>query len=273
MGSFRELGVVLACAAMQLACERPPLCPEAYYGTDVTVPVTQAPFTMQVERFGAEIAPGPSGVTVSIVDNMGTVAFEGRGPAPAFIYATTAAPFPPERLYAGLGIEDGAWFPFWLYCSPDGHLDHFYGEMTDRDLGVLVPVEGTCAASGEMQTLTLDIPAHALHHVALSCGFSVHATAPTSIDLGSSRAGSVDFAGDPSILLPFHTVDCRTGCGDQSWYEIHAILWDQVRPSVGFTILYLYPQDSEVDATNGLLLPLATPLGDSFPNAVWTLDR
>jgi hypothetical protein len=273
METLRKLGVVLACVATFLACERPPLCPEEHFGTEVTVPATQSTFAMQVERFGAEIAPGPNGVAVSMVDNVGTVAFEGRGPASAFIYATEAAPSPPDMLYAGLGIEDGAWFPFWLYCSPDGHLDRFYGEMTDRDLGVLIPVDGTCAPSGEMQNLTLDIPAHTLRQVALSCGFSVQATAPTPIDLGSSRAGSVDFAGDTSTLLPFHTVDCRTGCGDQSWYEIHAILWDQVRPSVGFTIIYLYPGESEVDATNGLLLPLATPLGDSFPNAVWTLGR
>lgn len=273
MRSFRALGVVLACGCIVLACERPPLCPEAHFDGAVTVPVTQSTLTMQVERFGAEIPPGSSGVSVSIVDNVGTVAFEGRGPAQAFIYETTAAPFPPERLFAGLGIEDGAWFPFWLYCSPDGHLDYFDGEMTDRDVAVLIPVDGTCQASGQMQALTVDIPAHTLRNVALTCGFTVHAAAPTAIDLGSSRAGTVDFAGDPSILLPFHTMDCRSGCGSGSWYEIHAILWDRVRPSVGFTVLYLYPGESEVDADNGILLPLASPLAGSFPNATWTLDR
>ena len=266
----RGLGVVVTCAATLIACERAPLCPETHFTTDISVPATQATVTTPVERFGAEVPLGPNGVGVSITDNKGTITFEGRGPIPAFIYSGPS-PFGSEMLYAGLGIEDGAWFPFWLYCTPDGRLDKFYGEMTDRDLGVLVPVDGTCAQSGEMESLVLDVPAHTLRQVALTCGFSAQAATPTPLDLGSSRAGSMDFQGENSVLLPFHTLDCRTGCGDLSWFEIHTIAWDPESSTVGFTIIYLL--SSGVGAGNGLVETLGTPLAVGFPNAVWTVDR
>jgi hypothetical protein len=81
----------------------------------------------------------------------------------------------------------------------------------------------------------------------------------------------MDFQGETSVLLPFHTLDCRTGCGDPPWFEIHTIAWDQESSTVGFTIIYLL--SSGVEAGNGLLETLGTPLVIDFPNSVWTLDR
>ena len=141
-------------------------------------------------------------------------------------------------LFAGLGVKDGVWYPFWLYCSDDGRLTEFDGEMTDRDVAVLTSVEGTCVLSRVDAPFT--IPPHSLRNVALSCGFTV--TTPVgarAIDLGSSRAGSADIgAGRSAVVLPFHTVDCRE-CGSPGWYELHALVADPGAQWAAFVVYYL----------------------------------
>jgi hypothetical protein len=251
-----------------------PSCPETYFSSEIPVPATSTVFAYKVERFSAQIAAGQGDVSLSITDNHGTVAFDGKGPMPALIFATQPYPAVSRTLYAGLGIADGAWYPFWLYCDADGRLTRFFGEMTDQDRDFAVNLDGTCAPTGESFDLTIDVPAHSLRHVALTCGFSVSSPpGPSAIDLGDSRAGSMDFAGNSATVLPFHTIDCRSGCGSQSWVEIHSIVWDPIRQDVGFTIFYLFVGQSGVSTGNGIMLPLATTMAQSLPNAMWTLER
>jgi hypothetical protein len=261
-----------ATAAAIAACDGPAPCPATYFDAEIPVPATSTVITYSVERFGAEIAPGPSGVSLSIADNVGTVTFDGKGPIQAFVYATEPYAAVQRTLYAGLGVDGGTWYPFWLYCDDAGHLTTFYGEMTDRDRAVMTNVSGTCARTGELRDLRIDVPAHNLSHVALTCGFSVSAPPGAKpIDLGSARAGSMDLAGNSATVLPFHAIDCRSGCGSPGWFELHSIVWDPIRQNVGFTIFYL--DESGVTSANGILLPIATPLAQSFPNATWTLQR
>jgi hypothetical protein len=47
-------------------------------------------------------------------------------------------------LYAGLGVTDGAWLFFWLYCASDGTLGRFYGERTDAVWTLNQPIQGSC---------------------------------------------------------------------------------------------------------------------------------
>jgi len=192
------------CAA---ACgERPPLCPEAHYDGEIPVAATSVAMSSRVPRATAHTTSDRGGISVDIVDGVGTVSYEGRGPIPAFLFSEIPWDFISRTLYAGLGIADGVWYPFWLYCSDDGRLTDFDGEMSDRDVAILTPVEGTCtlaAASGA----PLEIPAHSLRNVALSCGFTVTAPPGTrarpASTASSCRAGAT--TSTPTARRPTNT--------------------------------------------------------------------
>ena len=266
---YGALAAPLVCAA---ACgdERPPLCPEAYFDGELPVAATTVS-TADIHGVTAHTTSNAGGVTVDIVDGQGTVSYEGRGPIPAFIFSTIPWPLIDRTLFAGLGVKDGVWYPFWLYCSDDGRLTGFDGEMTDRDVAVLTSVEGTCVLNRVDAPFT--IPAHSLRNVALSCGFTV--TAPVgarAIDLGSSRAGSADIGtGRSAVVLPFHTVDCRE-CGSPGWYELHALVADPGAQWAAFVVYYL-DDPGGVSGSNGFQLPNAAPYADFYRGAVWELIR
>jgi len=268
------LWVVSVCAA---ACnERPPLCPEAHYDGEIPVAATSVALSAaQVPPVTAHTTSDEGGISVDIVDGVGTVSYEGRGPIPAFLFSEIPWDFINRTLYAGLGVADGVWYPFWLYCSNDGRLTDFDGEMTDRDVAVLTTIEGTCTRTGGRAT-PLEIPAHSLRDVALTCGFTV--TAPPgmhTIDLAGSRAGTASFGTGTGIVLPFHAVDCRVSCGSPPWYELHAIVADPAKQTAAFAIYYLFPENPEtgVLSGNGIELPAAGLYGDAYANAQWTLVR
>ena len=254
------------------ACQPAPLCPDVYSNVAVSVPAgTYAPFVPPFPPTTAATAAGATGTTVSIVSNQGTVSYGGRGPFQAFLYSRTLFPAANSIVYTGLGVESGTWYPFFLYCSADGRLTRVYGEMTDRDVAVDDEVEGTCTDQGVAFMAPVSLAANTLSPVALACGFSVHGPG-SSIDLQGSQNGSVTFLGSDSIALPFHTVDCRTDCGTPGWYELHTIVWNQVRQEVGFEIIYL--NDTGVSAGDGIELPDGTMTAvGPFSGATWSLSR
>jgi hypothetical protein len=258
-----------------LACQPqpPPLCPDVYSNVAVSVPAaTFAPQPPLFAPINAATAAGATGTTVSIVSNQGTVSYGGRGPFQAFIFNRVPFPGANSITYAGLGVENGAWFPFFLYCSGDGRLTRVYGEMTDRDVDVFDDVEGTCADQGVAPMVPVSLAANTLSPVALTCGFSVHGGAPNSVNLEGSQNGTASFFGGDSVALPFHTVDCRTECGTPGWYELHTILWNQALQEVGFESVYL--DDQGVSWANGISLPEGdTTTVTQFIGATWALDR
>jgi hypothetical protein len=209
-----------------------------------------------------------------MVSNQGTVSYGGRGPFQAFIYeAIPGFPDANSISYSGLGVESGAWFPFFLFCSRDGRLTKIQGEMTDRSVAVLDDLDGTCTDQGVGPMRTVSLAANTLSPIALSCGFSVHGPAPNAIDLEGSQDGSMLFFGTDSIALPFYTDDCRSGCGAPGVYEVHTIVWNQAQQEVGFQILYL-DATGVYTAGNGIELPdgNSTP-SQRFPGATWSLSR
>ena len=113
--------IIAAGGALAIAsCGGPPPCPAVYADPQIQVPSSNiaAPIADWFSPINAATTSAPAGVTVSIVASQGMVAYDGRGPFPAFIYDPEGGfPNADTILYAGLGVEDGAWFPFWLYCS------------------------------------------------------------------------------------------------------------------------------------------------------------
>jgi hypothetical protein len=273
-GCPRRLLAVAASTIGIYACQvQPaPLCPDVYSNVAVSVPA--ATFAPQLQLFApinAATAAGATGTTVSIVSNQGTVSYGGRGPFQAFIFNRVPFPATNSITYAGLGVENGTWFPFVLYCSGDGRLTKVFGEMTDRDVEVFDDVDGTCTDQGVAPMAPVSLAANTLSPVALTCGFSVHSAAPppNDVNLDSSQNGTM--YGD-SVALPFHAVDCRAGCGTPGWYELHTILWNQMIQEVSFEIVYL--DDQGVSFTNGISLPRGdTATDEQFFGATFTIDR
>jgi hypothetical protein len=254
----------------------PPLCPDVYSNVAIPVPAsTYQPGFPYFDPINVSTPPGATGTTVSIVSNQGTVSYGGRGPVQAFIYESIPGfPDASSISYAGLGVETGAWFPFWLFCSRDGRLTKIQGEMTDRNVAVLADLGGTCTDQGVGAMHPVSLAANRLSPVALNCGFSVHGPAPDSIDLEGSQDGSMLFLGTDSIALPFYTDDCRTGCGGTPGvYEVHTIVWNQAQQEVGFQIVYLDGTGVYTEG-NGIELPdgTSTP-AERFPGATWSLSR
>ena len=271
-GLPRRLLAVIVTTSGMWACQPAPLCPDVYSNVAVSAPAgTYGPFVQPFPPINAATAAGATGTTVSIVSNQGTVSYGGRGPFQVFVYNRTQLPAANSIVYGGLGVESGTWYPFYLYCSGDGRLTRVFGEMTDRDVAVFDEVDGTCTDQGVAFMAPVSLAANTLSPVALTCGFSVHGPG-SSIDLEGSHNGSVTFLGTDSIALPFHTVDCRTGCGTTGWYELHTIVWSQVRQAVGFEIIYL--DDTGVSTSNGIELPDGTmTAAGPFSGATWSLSR
>jgi hypothetical protein len=267
-----------------LGCQPPPgpaaapppfSCPAAVYDQAISVAATST--TMLIDtRATVHTASGTDGISVDITDNQGTVAFWGSGPVPAFLYKRIPWPDVNYTLLAGLGVTDGAWLPFWLYCASDGTLGRFYAERTDGTATLNQVITGSCNEVLGDWYMPVDVPAHSLRGIPLTCGFTVNAPSwDAPLNLGSSSAGTASINGLPATALVFSTTDCRTGCGSSSWFELHSILWQPSSGQVGFAIWYLAGDTAGtgVSAANGLLLPAAGWTDILHPMATWTLTR
>lgn len=237
------------------------------------------PMSVRVTASGRNDA---GSVAVAFVDNQGTVDFWGSGPVAALLYNRDPTPENGYTLIGGFAVTDGAWMIFWLYCAPDGTLGGFAGERTDRTEMLLENMTGTCAVTSVNWNMAVQIPAHTLAHVPMTCGFSVaDPTATGVLDLQSGQPGTASLQLDtldssPATALVFNTADCRTGCGGAPAFELHSIVF-QPSGTVAFAIWYLEGTNSGqgVSAENGFVLPAVggwwTPISE--PRATWTLDR
>jgi hypothetical protein len=191
----------------------------------------------------------------------------------AFIFNHTDWSDIDRTLFQGLAVKEGAWFPFWLYCTDDGKLDRFWAERTDRPGWTGVVVDGTCAPTSEVATTVLELPAMTLRNVALTCGFDVTTSTGgnSAVDLHGSRPGMMTYPGYEASILVFNTYDCAGACGTRNWVELHAIMWDPARNQVGFQIWYLDRAVPGVVTDNTIVLPPVTSLNVRFPDATWQL--
>jgi hypothetical protein len=194
---------------------------------------------------------------------------------PAFIFNRTEWPSIQRTLYQGLGLMDRAWFPFWIYCTADGRLTDFYAEKTFEAGWHGESVDGSCVETPGQWMMSLDLPAHLLQHVAMTCGFEVHTPEGDleSLELGGSRPGTMHAAGISATILTFNSLDCRGGCGGTgSWFELHSLLWDRASGQVGFLVWYLDASVPGVVASNSVTFPSESGFDQAFPNATWQVD-
>ena len=160
-------------------------CPEVLFDGEIPVGATNTMINLDT-KFSASGSDPSSSVRVDFQDNKGTVEFAGSGPVPAFIYKRIPWLDVGFTLYAGLGVTDGAWLLFWIYCAPDGTLGRFYGERTDATGTLNRVITGTCSESATTWSMPVEAPAHTLRNIPMTCGFSV-ATADRSIQSGQAR--------------------------------------------------------------------------------------
>jgi len=250
------------------------VCPNPIFDGEIPVQETDATIAM-TSKVSASTSDPASPVQVAVQDNQGTIDFAGSGPVPAFIYKRIPWPDVGYTLYAGLGVTDGAWLLFWLYCAPDGTLGRFYGERTDATGTLNVVLNGRCDETAIIWDQHVQVPAHTLRNIPMTCGFTV--TTPdwdASVDLGSSRPGKGTLFGLPATALVFSTTDCRTGCGAASWFELHSILYEPTMHNVGFAVWYLNEATpgTGVSAENGVMMPGAGWNEILDPRATWTLS-
>ena len=254
--------------------EQPQPCPQAVFDQEIPVAATNAMLPVGV-RAGPHTTDGAGGVAIHLEDNQGTVDFDGSGPMQAFIYYRNPWPEIGYTLLGGLAVTDGAWMPFWLYCAPDGSLAYVYAHRTDRRVPLRQFVSGTCNEVSEVWYMPLDLPAHTLRNVVMTCGFEVD-TPPSdpSLRLESSKPGLVTIDGQPATALVFATVDCRA-CGSDPWFELHSLLWQPSTGQVGVGIWYLFGETSgtDVSARGVVTLPTGTYRQLPFPTATWTLGK
>src|SRR6516164_241297 len=187
--------VAAACCGL-LACgasgnpAQPSACPLALYDGTIDVPATDATMSMSV-RVAASGTDDSGSIAVEFADNQGTVDFWGTGPVPALLYTRDPNPENGYTLIGGLAATDGAWMIFWLYCAPDGTLGGFAGERTDRSEMLLQNMTGTCDISSVNWNLPVQIPAHSLRNIPMTCGFTVsEAPADGVLDLQSGQPGT-----------------------------------------------------------------------------------
>ena len=266
---------LLGCQPPPGPIDAPPSCPAAVYEQPIAVAATSGTLHVGV-RASVRTTDFTGGVAIDIADNKGTVDFDGGGPIPAFIYELVPWADIGYTLLSGMGFADGAWVPFWLYCTPDGTLDYLYGERSDRTAPFRKFVNGTCDMLAEAWPMPLDVPAHTLRNVALACGFTVATPATDApLVLEGSKPGVTTIDGQPATALVFSTVDCRTGCGDEPWFELHSLVWRPTTGRVGFAIWYLLGDltGRGVNATGVLTLPAPEWLQLPFPSATWTLSQ
>ncbi|HVV49278.1 MAG TPA: hypothetical protein VHO06_06455 [Polyangia bacterium] len=269
--------MIVAGGALALAScgQDGPTCPAVSVDPQIQVPASDiAPAIADgLPPINAATTAAPAGVMVSIAASQGTVSYGGRGPFPAFIYdREDGFPTSGSVLYSGLGVEDGTWYPFWLYCTSDGRLTDLYGEMSDRDADIFPALEGTCTDQGVGPMNAIAIPAHTLSPIALTCGFTASAPAPDATDLMGSSVGSTYFLGDLSSVYPFHTVDCRD-CGSPGWYEVHSIIWDPAQQVAAFSIFYLDDQGLSLGAGIALPTGASVRVGTPISGATFSIGQ
>lgn len=193
----------------------------------------------------------------SILDNVGTIEINGRTHG-ILIYETS--PWDEFDLiwYQGLVFAADRWYWIVFYCS-DESVDTIWYAGTDCTPLQWEEATGTCDFEGAPVTVQAKFPATDMPVAQSVTGYSF---VGPDISLNETGRGFVVLDGIEMKLMVFEDADCTSGkCGSSSWYEMHAVLWDELAPRACFAIFYFFPERGNIEMYYSLCLPdLATPL-------------
>jgi hypothetical protein len=221
---------------------------------------------------------------VLVARDRGTVVIDGET---VRVTVHEAIPYPGTLIvYQGVGYTDAAdtLNLVWFYCDA-GALTQVYYESTKAS-GKFATASGQCidgGAHGLITPFVSDFPALDIRLPHLSCGFSVTSpeqSGPGTLQLGDGPGLIADAIGQVRTALPFELLDCRTGCGEGQWFEMHVLLWDpNAGPYLGYGIMYFRPSDGGKTGTGAILGYQfnLSPFGErmnttNYPDATWTFD-
>ena len=248
----------------------------------IDVPATDAVMTVEA-RVSAHTTTATAGISIAIDDNLGTVTFPGETPIPAFVFERTYLAGVQRNLYHGLAVADGSWRPFWIYCTPDGNLWYFYGESSESSTATRGIVSGPCSETLGAYDLHVQLPAHQVRQVNLTCGFSIEDPNPAyfgasfpRLSVTGSKPGAWWRDNELATVLMFTAADCSEGCRETgSWYELHSLVWEATSQRLGFGVWYLRFDNpsTPLSVSSGIFLPDLVPFSDVLPDAVWTIAR
>lgn len=235
----------------------------------LTAPATTARLTNDF-RLGVDAMGSGSIGRVEMTRNVGTIEIDGQ----------TYAGFAHERqpwqdfeltLYQAIFAGSDRLYVAWFYCEA-GSLTWIYYEGTDGSRLRPVPMTGTCDEVRTMTTSDVAIPDMEIAEPTLIGGYRVEGA---EIAITSRLPGRAVLRGRPFDVYVFDDVDCSLDCGEQSWFELHALVRGQEPDAtLGFAIFYLryaFERPSEVQVFYGLTLPGFERIPGRTFEATWSL--
>jgi hypothetical protein len=220
------------------------------------------PFTVSISGRGG----GAIGA-ISFPSPVGTVEVNGVAVS-AVVYERQPWPDFGYTLYQVLAVESDRWYLLWFYCSGTT-LSAIYYEgtdgtpLTDKDATGTCSADDTTPSSVDVRAPEVDMPVPPL--------IGGYVVTGTDIELNGAQPGFLRIGTSQLQLFVFGEVDCTQNCGSSSWYELHAILWDEANGRACAAILYLTPGMTSVNVEYTLTLPnLSDPTGGYLTlNATW----
>lgn len=217
---------------------------------DATFASVSADFTANISgTVGA-----PLGEAV-LTDNVGYVVVDGEQ-LPTFGYRRQEWNEFGLVLVQSLAVREDAIFPLWFYCT-GSQLDGVYVQGTDGMPSTWIPASsGTCDIESAPATTAVELPDLRLPHPAPDHAFEV--TGELNISPGENGTFTSD--GRDWQVFGFETIDCTMECGMPGWWELHAILWEEVTRELCFSIFYLFEGDREMSVSYSICLPSLTDI-------------
>jgi hypothetical protein len=228
------------------------------------------PFSLDLDAAGDD---GGRVAKVTLGAGRGEAVIDGVARSAAVVGRTS---YFDEEVYEVLAVSPDRLDVLWIYCL-QGDVRGGYVESTSSP-GPVAPQEiaGTCAEHPDPATVHVTFPALSLAAAPdLPPSSHLELNGP-QLSYSGGTPGSATVDGAALELYPFGVVDCSKRCGDASWYEIHALLWDRAARAASFGVFYLHEDgDRSISLAYTVTLPSLTRVSRTddevdFPRTTWS---